>query len=150
MPDPEEKKGLFKRLHFHRTTRLVKTARELPSWLPRFRRWVYGLAFVALLFLILESGLQYRLPPVLTSISAAIDYLVFVIFLVDACLTFYFTLPRIRYFKTNWMDFLVFIPLALNVVTIGTGAGLIVIRNVLILAKVFTRSRKFSNGVDRE
>jgi len=147
MLNQNDKKGLFNRIRLHQKAKVVKTARILPPWLPRFRKWLYGLAFVALLFLIVESGMQYRLPPVLVVISTAIDYLVFGLFLFDACLTFYFSLPRIRYFQTNWMDFLVFLPLVLNVVTIRTGVGLIVIRNLLILAKVFTRSRKFSNLV---
>lgn len=136
---------MFGRIPFRRRTRIIKTGRALPPWLPQFRKWVYGLAFIALLFLIIESGMQYRLPRALTLLSITLDYLVFLVFLTDACLTFYFTLPRTHYFRTNWMDLFVFLPLLLNVVTIRTGAGLIVIRNLIILVKVFTRSRKFSN-----
>ncbi|MFH1943412.1 MAG: TrkH family potassium uptake protein [bacterium] len=145
MPIKDNKKSLFDRIRFLRRARVIKTSREAPAWFPRFKRWVYGLAFVALLFLILESGMQYRLPPGLRTATTILDYIVFIAFFVDACLTFYFTVPRLQYFKTNWMDVFVFAPLVLNVVSIQAGAGLIVIRNLLVLAKVFTRSRKFSN-----
>lgn len=136
---------MFERNPFLRRTRIIKTGKALPPWLPQFRKWVYGLAFIALVFLIIESGMQYRLPRALTLLSVTLDYLVFLVFLTDACLTFYFTLPRTHYFRTNWMDLFVFLPLLLNVVTFRAGAGLIVIRNLIILAKVFTRSKKFSN-----
>jgi len=145
MPKEKEKLSLLDRLRLHSQTRILKTGRELPYWLPKFRKWVYGLAFVALLFLIIESGMQYRLPRFLSIISTFLDYLVFLVFFTDAGLTFYFTIPRRRYLKTNWMDLFVFLPLLLNMITFRAGTGLIVIRNLLVLAKVFTRSRKFSN-----
>ena len=133
------------RSHFWRTSRVIRTSKPIPSWVGAFRKWVYGLAFVALVFLILESGLRWQLPSPLNILSLMIDYLVFIAFFWDACLTFYFMYPRSRFLKTNWMDLLVFAPILLNVVSIRTGAGLVVVRNIIILIKVFTRSRKFSN-----
>ncbi len=130
-------------------SRVLKTGRHAPPWIKPFRNTVYGLSFVALLFLVLESGLQWQLPRWLQIASTILDYLVFIAFLIDAGLTFAYTFPRIRYFKTNWMDILVFLPLVLNIISIQTGAGLIVVRNIIVIASLFTRSRKFSRVLRR-
>jgi len=135
---------ILSRLGFRRRPKVLKTSRQIPDWLVQFRYGVYGLAFIALVFLVLESGLQYPLPPFLIVFAVILDYTVLFVFLADACLTFYFTVPRFVYFKTRWMDILVLVPLMLNVVSIKTGIGLIVIRNLLILARQFTRSPRFS------
>ena len=133
------------RIRLWSQSRVIKKGNEVPSWIPRFRRWVFGLAFLALGFLIFESGMRWQLPPVLKAASVMLDYLVFAAFFTDAVLTFYYTFPKMRYFRTNWMDFFVFIPLLLHQVSLKTGAGLIVLRNIIVIVKVFTRSRKFTN-----
>ena len=133
------------RIHLWRQSRVIKKGQDIPSWIPQFRRWVFGLAFLALGFLVFESGMRWQLPPFLRIVSSVLDYLVFAAFLTDAVLTFFYTYPKTRYFRTNWMDFFVFIPLILNQVSLRAGAGLIVLRNIIVIVKVFTRSRKFTN-----
>ena len=121
----------------------------MPSWVHPFRAAVYLLAFIALLFIIIESGLRWRLPAWLHIFSLVLDYIVFAAFLADAVLTFLYTFPRIRYFRSNWMDILVLVPPMFNVISIRAGAGLIVVRNVMILIKLFSRSRKLSRLLRR-
>jgi trk system potassium uptake protein TrkH len=129
--------------------RILKTGRETPDWLSLFRRWVYGLSFFSLLFTIVESGLRWQLPRILSVFSAVLEYAVLLSFLSDALLTFYFTFPRKDYFRENWLDSLVLLSIFLNVVSLRAGAGFIVLRNVVVLVRVFTRTRKFSHLVRR-
>ncbi len=129
--------------------RILRIGRETPDWLGLFRKWVYGLSFFSLFFIILESGLRWRLPLILSVFSAVLEYAVLLSFLADALLTFYFTFPKRDYIRENWLDSLVLISIFLNIVTLRAGAGFIVLRNVVVLVKVFTRTRKFSHLVRR-
>ena len=134
---------------FWKRTRVLRTGAEIPLRVLKFRKLVYALAFLALLFIIVESGFRWRLPSILHIISLAIDYVVFLAFLVDVGLAFYYTYPKNKYLKENWLDVLVFVPIILNMVSVKVGAGFIVLRNVVVILKVFTRSRKFSNVLRR-
>ena len=125
--------------------KILKSGKEPPQWLDTFRRWIYGFSLLALLFIILESGLKWKLPAFLSIISLIVDYIIFFTFLADAFLTFYFTFPKSAYIRNNWLDLLVFIPLAFNIITMRAGAGIIIIRHMVVLIKVFTRTRKFAN-----
>ena len=118
---------------------------EIPSWIHKYRRSVHILALITLLFIIFQSGLKWQLPRPLQLISISLDYIVFVCFLLDSVLTFIYTFPKSRYLKENWLDFLVFAPVLLNLISIQAGAGLVIVRYVLIIIKLFTRTRKFSN-----
>ena len=125
-------------------SRVIRKAAGTPAWVLRFRRWVYGFAFLGLAFLIVESGLRWQVPAGLALASTLLDYVIFIAFCTDAALTFFYTVPRSRYFRTNWLDVLVFMPIILNAVSIQAGTGFIVLRNVVVIVKVFTRTRKFS------
>lgn len=142
-------KNLFELIQFWRKSRIVKTGKTAPSWIHRFRKWVYGLALLALVFLIFESGLRWHLPPFLAVFSLILDYGVLAAFVTDAWLTLYYTIPKKNYLKNNWMDFLVLAPLLLHVVSVRTSTGLIVIRNFIVVIKGFTRTRKFSKVIRR-
>jgi hypothetical protein len=132
-----------------RCFRIIRTGREIPGWVPTFRRWVYGLSFVSLVFLVVESGLRWQLPFSLVAFSASLDYLVLIAFVADAVLTFYFTFPKRIYLRENWLDSLLVLSILLNVVSLRAGAGFVVLRNIVVLVKVFTRTRKFSNLIRR-
>ncbi len=123
----------------------MKTGRPTPIWVYTLRKGVYALSFLALFFIILQSGLRWRLPPGLVIFSSILDYAVFLSYLFDAILTFYFTFPKRGYFKDNWLDILVFAPFILNIVGPRSGVGIIVIRHLVVLIKAYTRTRKFSN-----
>ncbi|UCG31482.1 MAG: Trk family potassium uptake protein [candidate division WOR-3 bacterium] len=79
--------------------------------------------------------------------SSILDYIVFAAYLFDALLNFYYTFPKKNYLQKNWLDLLVFVPFVLNIVTPRAGVGIIVIRNIAVIVKAFTRTRKFSNLV---
>lgn len=103
------------------------------------------LSLGALVFLVIESGLQWKLPHLLIILSTVLDYLIFLAFLSDAFLTFYYTYPKTSYFKKNWLDVLVFAPIILKGVSLRMGTGLIIFRYIIVFIKLFTRTRKFSN-----
>lgn len=132
-------------MHLWRFFGTLKTGRPIPSWVHRLRKGVYALSFLALFFIILQSGLRWRLPPALVVFSSLLDYAVFITYLADAILNFYFTFPKRDYFKNNWLDILVFAPFILNIVGPRSGVGIIVIRHLVVLTKAYTRTRKFSN-----
>jgi len=125
--------------------RTLKTGRPTPTWVYTLRKGVYTLSFLALFFIILQSGLRWRLPPALAIFSSILDYAVFLSYLADAILNFYFTFPKRDYFKNNWLDILVFVPFILNIVGPRSGVGIIVIRHLVVLVKAYTRTRKFSS-----
>jgi trk system potassium uptake protein TrkH len=125
--------------------RTIKTGTKTPNWVLRYKRYVYGVTFAALFFIVMQSGLRWRLPPFLTIASYILDYIVFASYLFDALLTFYYTFPKKNYVRRNWLDVLVFVPFVLNIVTPRTGVALILIRNIAVIIKAFTRTRKFSN-----
>ena len=124
--------------------RTLKTGTKEPEWLDTYKKVVYGLTFFALFLIIIESGLRWRLPGVLAVASSLLDYLVFVAYLVDAFLNFYYTYPKRHYLRKNWLDLLVFLPFILSIVTARGGVGIIAVRNVAVLIKTFTRTRKFT------
>ena len=122
----------------------MKTGTKEPEWLDTYKRVVYGLTFFALFLIIIESGLRWRLPAFLMVTSSLLDYLVFVAYVVDAVLNFYYTFPKRHYLRKNWLDLLVFLPFILSIVTARGGVGIIAIRNIAVLLKTFTRTRKFA------
>ncbi len=125
--------------------RTLKTGTEQPEWLPTYKKVVYGLTFFALFLIVIESGLRWRLPTPLMIMSSFLDYLVFIAYVVDALLNFYYTFPKKNYLRKNWLDLLVFIPFLLSIVTARGGVGIIAVRNIAVLIKTFTRTRKFTN-----
>jgi trk system potassium uptake protein TrkH len=125
-------------------SRILRKGRAVPAWVFVFRKWVYLAAFAGLGFLIIESGLQWRLPSPLPIVSGFVDYIVFVLFFADSYLTFRFTYPKRRYFRSNWLDLLVIVPVLMNVVSMREETGLILIRHAVVLIKLFTRTRRFS------
>ncbi len=129
------------------TLRTIKTGTKTPDWVLKYKKYVYGVTFFALFLIIIQSGLRWQLPTVLAVASTILDYLVFVAYLFDALLNFYYTFPKKHYLQRNWLDLLVFVPFILNIVTPRAGVGIIVIRNVAVIVKAFTRTRKFSNLV---
>ena len=124
MANNQKKRSFKERLTLLRKTRILKTSSEIPGWIRIYRRSVHLLALITLLFIIFQSGLKWQLPEFLHLISILIDYLVFFCFLLDSVLTFIYTFPKSRYLKENWLDFLVFAPVLLNLITIQAGAGL--------------------------
>jgi len=132
-------------MRFWQWYRTLKTGRPVPPWVPVYKKLVYGISFLALALIIVQSGLQWKLPLFLTVLSRVLDYLVFLSYLGDALLNFYFTYPKRDYFKKNWLDVLVFAPFLLLIVSPRSGIGLIIIRHIIVLIQTFTRTRKFAN-----
>jgi trk system potassium uptake protein TrkH len=124
---------------------VLKTGKKVPGWVPRFKKIVYAVSFLALFFIIIQSGLRWRLPELLVVMVTILDYIVFVSYCADAGLNFYFTFPKRDYLRTYWLDILVFIPLILTITSPRAGIGFIVIRHIIILVQAFSRTRKFSN-----
>jgi trk system potassium uptake protein TrkH len=129
------------------TLRTIKTGTKTPDWVFKYKKYVYGVTFLALFLIIIQSGLRWQLPTVLAAASTILDYVVFAAYLFDALLNFYYTFPKKHYLQRNWLDLLVFVPFVLNIVTPRAGVGIIVIRNIAVIVKAFTRTRKFSSLV---
>ncbi|MDH4210046.1 MAG: TrkH family potassium uptake protein [candidate division WOR-3 bacterium] len=129
------------------TLRTIKTGTKTPDWVFKYKKYVYGVTFFALFLIIIQSGLRWQLPKVLAAASTILDYVVFAAYLFDALLNFYYTFPKKHYLQRNWLDLLVFVPFVLNIVTPRAGVGIIVIRNIAVIVKAFTRTRKFSSLV---
>ncbi len=127
--------------------RTIKTGTKTPDWVFRYKRIVYALTFLALALIIVQSGLRWQLPAYFAVASAILDNIVFIAYLVDAFLNFYYTHPKKDYLRKNWLDLIVFVPFVLNVVSARAGVGIIVLRNVAVIFQTFSRTRKFSKLV---
>jgi len=132
-------------MHWKFIRRVLKTGQEVPSWVPYFKKIVYALSFLALFFIIIQSGLRWKIPDVLVVVVTVLDYIVFMSYCADAGLNFYFTFPKRLYIRKYWLDILVLIPLILTITSPRAGIGFIIVRHVIILIQAFTRTRKFSN-----
>jgi len=141
---PSKLNAFWKKLQFWKKSRVIKSGRSVPYWISTFKYWVYGSALVALVFLVFEAGLRWQLPGTLSVISIIIDYIVFVLFFLDMVFSFVFTYPKSEFLKNNWLDLVVFVPFVLRILPVQSSVGLIIIRHILVLIKVFTRTRKFS------
>lgn len=128
-----------------RQPKVMRRGKEPPEWIIRFRQWLYGLTLLALILLIVESGLRWALPDALRIAFTVLDLAVFGLFLFDAFLNLYFITPKSRYFREHWHDFLVLVPLAFGFYSIRTQTGVIIVRNVLVLLKTFARTARFSS-----
>jgi len=138
------RKNLFQIFQIWKRSRVVKTTKSPPLWIGAFRHWVYGFALLSLFFIIFESGMQWRLPSFIRTISLIVDYIVILLFILDAFLTFYYSVPKQDYFRKNWMDILVLLPIVMHLIPVRTITGLVIFRYFIVLFKIFTRSRKFS------
>lgn len=134
-------------MKFWLSLRTLKTGTKIPDWVFAYKRIVYGLTFIALALIIVQSGLRWRLPAYLSIASSVLDNIVFLTYVFDALLNFYYTHPKKDYLQKNWLDLLVFVPFILSIVSARSGVGIIAIRNVAVLIQAFTRTRKFSNLV---
>ena len=137
-------RSLIKKIMLLKRSRILRKGKATPSWVYRFRIWAYGLAFLALCFLILESGLRWQFPQYLTLISTVLNYLVIIFFIFDTIITYTNTFPKSQYFKNYWFDFIILLPFFLNVISIQIGTGLIVVRHTIVIFKLFIRTPKFS------
>lgn len=137
-------KHLWKRLRFQRQSRVLKSTKVQPAWIRKYRTGVYVLALIALGFIIVEAGLRWQMPPVLQRISIITDLLVFISFTFDSTLSWYYMTPRRNYLKENFLDIIVFLPFVLQMISMQTGAGLVIIRYFIVFIKMFSRTRKFT------
>ncbi|MBN2417302.1 Trk family potassium uptake protein [bacterium] len=92
----------------------------------------------------MQDGLRWQLPAVAGFLAVAINYIVILTFLVNGALQYYFSFPRSLYFKRYWFDLVVALILLLQLFSIKTITGIIVIRHGLVAFYGFTQSRTFS------
>jgi trk system potassium uptake protein TrkH len=143
--DRISRSNILEKMKLWLALRTLKTGTKQPDWVQTYKRVVYGLTFFALFLIIIQSGMRWQLPRFLHIISYVLDYIVFVTYLFDALLNFYYTFPKKDYLRKNWLDLLVFVPFLLSIVTTRGGVGIIAVRNVAVIFKAFTRTRKFAS-----
>jgi trk system potassium uptake protein TrkH len=127
---------------------IIRSDRPLPAWLVRYRLAVTSLVGLALLLLILRSGYLVpalvhatwlpRLMAIVTSLAAIIDIV----------LTFIHA-PTFRdYLRARWFDLALILPIAVSVALGGTGLLFVAVRQSIVVAGAFTRSRRFASLVE--
>lgn len=134
-----------------RRVRVIRTRRELPSWVERFRWVVTGLCLAALILIILKSG--YRLPFSRTTFwSGAIhlfNLLVLLVFTFDVIINFIHSPSLPQYFRQRWFDLAVYMPIVIALFAGGSGITFVVLRQAIVVTQAFTRSRRFSGLLER-
>ena len=133
---------MLRKIQLFKSSKVVRTDRPLPDWILTFRRWMYTFTAIGLALLIMQSGLRWSLPPFVQQTERIIDFLIYATFLINIVINVYYTVPRSRYLPENYLDLIVLIPILFTPFTIKAGIGAIIIRHILSLLKVFTRSRK--------
>ncbi len=131
-----------------RRVRVIRTRRELPRWLEKYRWVVTGFAALALIFVILKSGYGLAFT---RSFAWAIDvfnYLVLAVFAVDVVLGFVFAPSFWQHVKTRWFDLAVFVPVGIALAAGGTGISFIILRQVIVVGQAFARSRRFAGFIE--
>lgn len=134
-----------------RRVRVIRTRRELPGWVERFRWVVTGLCLAALVLIILKSG--YRLPfsrtPIWSSAIHVFNLFVLLVFTFDAIINFIHSPSLPQYFKQRWFDLAVYVPVVIALFAGGSGITFVVLRQIIVVTQAFTRSHRFSGLLER-
>jgi len=137
--------NLFRQITFRKKSRVLRTTKPTPPWVKRFRILMYLFSIPALAILILEAGLRYQLPLPLPFLARFIEHFVIISFILNIPITIRFTIPRTKYIKNHWLDLLILVSIASNTVPVQAATGLIIIRHLIILLKIFFQTNKFIN-----
>ena len=97
---------------------------------------------LGLIALIVQSGYNFRLSPLQKVIFALINYLIVAAFLVDIGVHYALAPSKWQHFRRNILDIFIIIPLLLSLISVQTSAGLIIVRQAIILAQLTSRMRK--------
>jgi len=140
-------KHLWNRLRFQRQSRVLRSARTLPPWMVQLQRTGYALSGATLVLLILQSGLRWQLPHPLPLLGRIVQALLLLAFLVDATMTWAYTFPKRAYIKRHFVDILAVVPPLLNLISLSTAGGIIIIRYFIVLMRRFVQTPKFNRMI---
>ncbi|MCK5146317.1 hypothetical protein KAR48_06145 [bacterium] len=140
-------KYLTSRLRFQSQSRVLRSAKSLPVWTNYLHSAGYSLAGMALILLILQSGLQWTIPYPIHIAGRIIEILLFCIYMVDATLTWIYTVPKREYLQRHSLDPLTVLPFLLNLISLSTVVGFIIIRYFIVLMRHFTQTPKFTRMI---
>ena len=136
-------------MRFFRRVRVIRTERKLPDWLERFRWTVTVAVLVSLATVVLESGYRLSPPAGLAVVIRVFDYLVLALFCTDVFLGYLFAPSRWQHFKRRWLDLAIFIPVIILLTSQQVGIGLIAVRQAVVVAQAFARSRRFAGVMEQ-
>ncbi|MFH1008822.1 MAG: TrkH family potassium uptake protein [Candidatus Latescibacterota bacterium] len=97
---------------------------------------------LGLIALIVQSGYNFRLSPLQKVIFALANYLIIAAFLVDIGVHYALAPSKWQHFRRNILDMVIVLPLLLSLVSVQTSAGLIIVRQAMVLAQLTSRMRK--------
>lgn len=101
---------------------------------------VVGVVAVAAVFLLLAE--QAELPSVIVGVLARINLGILILFLIDVLARILLSPDRVRHLKRNWFDLIVLIPLVQLIAGGRENTSFIVIRQIVIVAMLISRTRK--------
>ncbi len=101
---------------------------------------IVGVVAVAAVFLLLAE--QAELPLVIVGVLARINLGILILFLIDVLARILLSPDRVRHLKHNWFDLIVLIPFLQLIAGGRESASFIVIRQIVIVAMLVSRTRK--------
>jgi trk system potassium uptake protein TrkH len=131
-------------MSFFNPVRVIRTRRETPRWIDRFRWATSALVGVALLLVILRSGYRLFTTPLQETAVVVFNLLVLAVYVVDVVLGFVATSSRWQHLKRRWFDIALLVPIAAAVAAGGTGITFVILRQLLVVGQAFSRTRRFT------
>ncbi len=101
---------------------------------------IVGLVAVAAVFLLLAE--QAELPSYIVIVLTRINLGILILFLIDVLARIILSPARVRHLKRNWFDLIVFIPFLQLIAGSQENTSFIVIRQIVIVAMLISRTRK--------
>lgn len=97
-------------------------------------------AITSFAILLIQWG--FKLSDTHRTLFNSIDTIILYVFITEVILRFLIAPVKEDYFKRNWMDFIVFIPFIQLIQGVRTARIFVVIRQVVVLLKIFTRTKR--------
>lgn len=101
---------------------------------------IVGMVAVAAVFLLLAE--QAELPPRVILVLSKINLGILCLFLADVLARMAFSPEKIRHLKRNWFDLIVLVPVVQLIAGVQSSPSYIVVRQVVIVAMLISRTRK--------
>jgi trk system potassium uptake protein len=127
--------------------RIVRTDRKSPGWLEAFRWTTTGLVFVAFTMVVLVWGYRIELFGILRWLMNALNPVVILVTFTDLALSFAFAPAFGAYVRLRWLDLLLLLPIIAALATGHSALLIIALRQVVVLAQTFYRSRRFAGVI---
>jgi trk system potassium uptake protein TrkH len=125
------------------TIRTIRRGDPTPPWVGTFRWTFFLVTVLALAAKVIELGYKVTLPPQLALAARLLDYLLIGMFLANDVFSYQFTPSKRDYFRRNWLDILILIPIVIAFINLKTmtASALVIGRQLVVATRAITLIR---------